>query len=135
MYYMYLWYEKKQNCTGKKPRSFFKDRALMTVNDCKPENIICFGGCYSMENPDTAAEAQKIQMDVEKDCPNTFTDTVMNFFAKKDQKESSDAPLRVVGICTPKIISAEWDNGGNTVEVNKSPYLQAQRFIVYMVEK
>ncbi|WP_349944234.1 DUF4280 domain-containing protein [Lacrimispora sp. BS-2] len=97
---------------------FFKDRALMTVNDCKPENIICFGGCYSMENPDTAAEAQKIQMDVEKDCPNTFTDTVMNFFAKKDQKESSDAPLRVVGICTPKIISAEWDNGGNTVEVN-----------------
>ncbi|WP_349943914.1 hypothetical protein ABFV83_11285 [Lacrimispora sp. BS-2] len=37
-----------------------------------------------MENPDTAAEAQKIQMDVEKDCPNTFTDTVMNFFAKKD---------------------------------------------------
>ncbi|WP_349944252.1 PAAR-like protein [Lacrimispora sp. BS-2] len=97
---------------------FLKDRALMTVNDCKPENIICFGGCYSMENPDTAAEAQKIQMDVEKDCPNTFTDTVMNFFAKKDQKESSDAPLRVVGICTPKIISAEWDNGGNTVEVN-----------------
>ncbi|WP_349944219.1 hypothetical protein ABFV83_12365 [Lacrimispora sp. BS-2] len=74
-------------------------------------------------------------MDVEKDCPNTFTDTVMNFFAKKDQKESSDVPLRVVGICTPKIISAEWDNGGNTVEVNKSPYLQAQRFIVYMVEK
>ncbi|WP_349944247.1 PAAR-like protein [Lacrimispora sp. BS-2] len=71
-----------------------------------------------MENPDTAAEAQKIQMDVEKDCPNTFTDTVMNFFAKKDQKESSDAPLRVVGICTPKIISAKWDNGGNTVEVN-----------------
>ncbi|WP_349948774.1 PAAR-like protein [Lacrimispora sp. BS-2] len=55
---------------------FLKDRALMTINDCKPENIICFGGCYSMENPDTAAEAQKVQMAVEKDCPNTFTDTV-----------------------------------------------------------
>ncbi|EXG85260.1 putative chitinase [Clostridium sp. ASBs410] len=97
---------------------FLKNRELMTVNDCKPENIICFGGCYSMENPDTAAEAQKIQMAVEKDCPNTFTDTVMNFFTKKGQRESSDAPLRVVGICNPKIISAEWDNGGNTVEVN-----------------
>ncbi len=97
---------------------FLKNRELMTVNDCKPENIVCFGGCYSMENPDTAAEAQKIQMAVEKDCPNTFTDTVMNFFTKKGQKESSDAPLQVVGICTPKIISAEWDNGGNTVEVN-----------------
>ncbi|MFV0240583.1 MAG: PAAR-like protein [Lacrimispora sphenoides] len=97
---------------------FLKNRELMTVNDCKPENIICFGGCYSMENPDTAAEAQKIQMAVEKDCPNTFTDTVMNFFTKKGQKESSDAPLQVVGICNPKIISAEWDNGGNTVEVN-----------------
>jgi predicted chitinase len=97
---------------------FLKDRALMTVNDCKPENIICFGGCYSMENPDTAAEAQKIQMAVEKDCPNTFTDTVMNFFTKKGQKESSDAPLQVVGLCNPKILSAEWDNGGNTVEVN-----------------
>ncbi|EXG87037.1 phage-related lysozyme (muraminidase) [Clostridium sp. ASBs410] len=97
---------------------FLKDRALMTINDCKPENIICFGGCYSLENPDTAAEAQKVQMAVEKDCPNTFTDTVMNFFTKKDQKESSEAPLQVVGICNPRIISAEWDNGGNTVEVN-----------------
>jgi hypothetical protein len=67
---------------------------------------------------DTAAEAQKIKMAVEKDCPNTFTDTVMNFFTKKGQKESSDAPLQVVGICTPKTISAEWDNGGNTVEVD-----------------
>ncbi|MDR2025757.1 MAG: hypothetical protein LBQ71_21480 [Hungatella sp.] len=32
---------------------------------------------------DTAAEAQKIKMAVEKNCPNTFTDTVMNFFTKK----------------------------------------------------
>uniref|UniRef100_UPI0006D26DEF PAAR-like protein n=1 Tax=Clostridium sp. NkU-1 TaxID=1095009 RepID=UPI0006D26DEF len=74
---------KSRTVLEKSHGAFLKDRAQMTVNDCKPENIICFGGCYSMENPDTAAEAQKIQMAVEKDCPNTFTDTVMNFFTKK----------------------------------------------------
>ena len=97
---------------------FLKGWPQMNVNDCKPENIICFGGCYSMENPDTGAEAQKILEAVEKSCPETFLDKVMKCFTKQGRKESSEGLSQVVGICTPKILSAEWDNGGNTVEVN-----------------
>lgn len=39
-------------------------------------------------------------------------------FTKQGQKESSEGLSQVVGICAPKILSAEWDNEGNTVEVN-----------------
>lgn len=104
---------------------FLRDQAQMTIKDCKGEyNVICFGGCYSMENPSTKAEAEKVQKAVEEACPETFTDKVMNFFTggkkkkKKEEPADSETP-QVVGVCTPHIIAQEWDHGQDGVNTEE----------------
>lgn len=99
---------------------FLKGQPQMTVNDCVGDyNVLCFGGCYSMENPDTQLEAQKIQAEVEKECPDTFMDHVLNFFCGKKkeakQQDVTGAVPQVVGKCTPKTSGQEWDNGKDGV--------------------
>ncbi|MFR3729046.1 DUF4280 domain-containing protein [Lacrimispora sp.] len=104
---------------------FLRGQAQMTVKDCKGElNVVCFGGCYSMENPSTQEEAEKIKKKIEEACPETFTDKVMNFFTggkkKKKQEEASDSEIsKVVGVCTPKIIASEWDHGQDGVNTEE----------------
>ena len=45
---------------------FLRGQAQMTVKDCKGElNVVCFGGCYSMENPSTQEEAEKIKKKID----------------------------------------------------------------------
>ncbi|WP_124065279.1 DUF4280 domain-containing protein [Clostridium sp. E02] len=105
---------------------FLKNQPQMTVKDCKGDyNVICFGGCYSMENPSTQAEAAKVQKAVEEACPDTFLDHVMGFFTggkKKKQKQeapSEEGVAQVVGVCSPHIIAKEWDHGQEGVETDK----------------
>lgn len=104
---------------------FLRGQAQLTVKDCKGEiNVICFGGCYSMENPSTQEEAEKIKKKIEEACPETFTDKVMNFFTggkkKKKQEEASDNEIpKVVGVCTPRIIAREWDHGQDGVNTEE----------------
>lgn len=112
---------------------FLRGQAQMTVKDCKAENLVNFGGCYSMENPDTKAEAEKIQAQVEEECPDTFLDSVMNFFSggkKKEQKQNDpsqveEGQLMVVGQCLPCIMAGqEWSEGKAEVTVNdKKPMM------------
>lgn len=109
---------------------FLRGQPQMTVKDCKGDyNILCFGGCFSMENPDTQLEAEKVQKAVEEACPDTFLDGVMNFFCgkkkKEKQQEVSEEVPQVVGKCTPKIIGGqEWDNGKDGVKTDgKKPLL------------
>lgn len=46
---------------------FLRQQPQMTVDDSVGEvNVRCFGGCYSMENPSTKAEADRIQKAVEE---------------------------------------------------------------------
>lgn len=101
---------------------FLRGQAQMTIKDCEGDtNVICFGGCYSMENPSTKEEAEKVQKAVDEACPETFTDKVMNFFTggkkkkKKEEPKDSETP-QVVGVCTPRIIAQEWDHGQEGVE-------------------
>ena len=57
---------------------FLRQQPQMTVDDSVGEvNVRCFGGCYSMENPSTKAEADRIQKAVEEECPDTFLDSVL----------------------------------------------------------
>lgn len=105
---------------------FLKNQPQMTVKDCKGDyNVICFGGCYSMENPSTQAEAAKVQKAVEEACPDTFLDHVMGFFTGgKKKKQKQEAPTeegvpQVVGVCSPHIIAKEWDHGQEGVETDK----------------
>lgn len=100
---------------------YLRQQPQMTVGDSKNSNIICFGGCYSMENPDTQKKAQEIKEEVDRRCPDTFLDSVMNFFCGGDkgagQQEASEESLRVLGVCTPNIAGGmEWDHGKDGVK-------------------
>lgn len=104
---------------------YMRQQPVMTVEDSLGgQNVLCFGGCYSMENPDTKAEAERIQQDVEDECPDTFVDKVMNWFTggKKEveTQEAQEGVPRVIGVCTPKIpAGTEWDNGKDNVGINE----------------
>lgn len=66
---------------------FLRQQPQMTVDDSVGEvNVRCFGGCYSMENPSTKAEADRIQKAVEEECPDTFLDSVLNFFTGRGKR-------------------------------------------------
>lgn len=102
---------------------FLRGQAQLTVNDCESDtNVICFGGCYSMENPETQKEAEKIKKKVEEECPDTFIDGVLNCFCKKKKKK--DEPVdegvpQVVGACKPRIIASEWNHGQDGVNTEE----------------
>lgn len=109
---------------------YLRQQPQMTVNDSLPMvNVMCFGGCYSMENPSTQAAAAAIQAAVLAECPDTFLDKVMNFFTggkKKAQTQAAQEGVpRVVGVCTPTIPPGlKWDNGKDGVKTKgESPLL------------
>lgn len=111
---------------------FLKGLPQMTVKDCTGDyHVICFGGCYSMENPSTAAEAEKVKKAVDEACPETFTDKVMNKFTggkKKQETAAEEGVPQVVGLCTPRIMAQEWDHGQDGVETDeKSPLMGGAR--------
>ena len=85
---------------------FLKKQAQMTVKDCKGEyHVICFGGCYSMENPSTQEEAKKVQDKVKELSPDTFLDKVMGFFTggkKKKEKEKENYVVLECSQCQKK---------------------------------
>lgn len=72
---------------------FLRQQPQMTVNDSVPGvNVRCFGGCYSMENPATKAQAESIQRAVEERCPDTFLDSVLKWFTgNKKEVETQQA--------------------------------------------
>lgn len=109
---------------------YLRQQPQMTVNDSLPMvNVVCFGGCYSMENPSTQAAAAAMQAAVLAACPDTFLDKVMNFFTggkKKAQTQAAQEGVpRVVGVCTPTIPpGTKWDSGKDGVETKgDSPLL------------
>lgn len=101
---------------------YLRQQPQMTVKDSSgKKNLVCFGGCYSMKNPDTKAEAERIQREVDEECPDTFLDKVLNWFIGDDEEletqEAQEGVPRVVGRCTPKIPPEDvWDNGKETVK-------------------
>lgn len=122
---------------------FMRGQALMTVKDCQPEvNIICFGGCFSMENPSTIEAAEEVKRQIEEEAPDTFIDKVMNLFGggKSKQAKQNDPSAafegmpQVVGKCEPKIVGGqEWDNGKEDVETDSAHSLlgEAKIFCMY----
>ena len=122
----------RQSCAvlGNSHGVYLRQQPQMTVNDSLPMvNVMCFGGCYSMENPSTQAAAAAMQAAVLAACPDTFLDKVMNFFTGGKKKAKTQAAQegvpRVVGVCTPTIPpGTKWDNGKDGVETKgNSPLL------------
>lgn len=104
---------------------FLKQFPVLTVKDCiANSNIITFGGCYSMENPDTQKQAEEIKKEVENKCPDNFLDKIGNFFCskKKKEKESEEQVeecYRVLGKCQLALcVGQEWDYGKEGVEID-----------------
>lgn len=116
---------------------FLRQQPQMTVDDSVGEvNVRCFGGCYSMENPSTKAEADRIQKAVEEECPDTFLDSVLNLFTGGEKEittqEAQEGVPRIVGVCTPNIpAGTKWDNGKEGVETRGwNRFLAVQSFAV-----
>lgn len=103
---------------------FLRQQAQMTIEDSlAEENVLCFGGCYSMENPETKKKAEEIEKAVDEACPDTFLDKILGIFCKKKELETQQAQEgvpRVVGECIPKFpAKAKWDYGKDGVETNQ----------------
>ena len=86
---------------------YLKGRAQVTIKDCKDENIICFGGCMSPENPKTIEAAKEIAREVAQETEMDFEDQVSDIFTQ----ESDDGKkfMACFGECEPSIVSTEWD--------------------------
>lgn len=95
---------------------YLKNRAQMTVKDQKGVvNVICFGGCYSAENPATIAEAENIAAKVKESTGESFEDQVKDIFTT--QGEDGSKTMSCVGECTPEIVSVKWDKEKEDVSV------------------
>lgn len=86
---------------------FLKKCAQVTIKDCKPENIINFGGCNSPENPATIAAAKAIAKDVAAETEMNFEDQVADIFTVSEESQTNC--MVCFGECTPNIVSMEWD--------------------------
>ena len=86
---------------------FLKNCAQLTIRDCKPENIINFGGCNSPENPATIEAAKAIAQDVAAETEMDFEEQVADLFTISG--DSQPNCMMCFGECTPNIVSAEWD--------------------------
>lgn len=95
---------------------YLKNQAQMTVKDQKGEiNVICFGGCYSAENPATLAEADRIAQDVKESTGESFEDQVKDIFTTEG--EGGGRTMSCVGECKPEIVSVKWDKEKEDVSV------------------
>lgn len=95
---------------------YLKNQAQMTVKDMKGEiNVICFGGCYSAENPATMAEADRIAQDVKESTGESFEDQVRDIFTTEG--EGGIKTMSCVGVCKPEIVSVKWDKEKEDVSV------------------
>lgn len=94
---------------------FLKNQAQMTVKDQKGDaNVINFGGCYSAENPNTVAEAEKIAGNVKEATGQSFEKQVKDIFTTEGE---GGKVMACVGVCTPDIVSVQWDKEKEDVSV------------------
>jgi hypothetical protein len=110
---------------------YLRQQAQMTVADCKMENVVNFGGCYSMANPSTQAAAAAIQAQVLKACPDTFLDKAIQFFCgdKKEIKQgdpTANLPMPV-GLCQPMLMGGQnWSEGKDDVKTDGARALMGE---------
>ncbi|MDE5907827.1 MAG: DUF4280 domain-containing protein [Lachnospiraceae bacterium] len=95
---------------------FLKGMAQMHVKDCKgTENVICFGGCMSPENPKTVEAAKEVAREVAAETQMDFEEYVTDMFTQ--ETEEGKKVMACFGECTPEIVSIEWDKEKEDVYV------------------
>ena len=96
---------------------YLKNMAQMHIKDKEEENIICFGGCFSPENPKTIEAAKEIAVQVAEDTGVSFEDQVADVFAVTT--DDGKKYMNCVGECIPVIVSTQWDAGKEDVLVEE----------------
>lgn len=96
---------------------YLKNVAQMHIEDKEEENIICFGGCFSPENPKTIEAAMEIEAQVEGETGVSFDDQILDVFTISE--EDGKKHMNCVGECIPVIISEQWDSGKEDVFVEE----------------
>lgn len=94
---------------------FLKNQAQVTIKDCKTENVICFGGCMSPENPKTIEAAKALAREVAEETEINFEDQVADIFTQ--ESEDGTKFMACYGECEPEIVSIEWDKEKEDVYV------------------
>lgn len=94
---------------------YLKDLAQVSIRDqIGVANVICFGGCVSAMNPSTLAVAQQMAAKVAAETGTAVPTDIMGMFTKEG---TNGKALSVSGVCTPIIVSPEWDNEKEDVTV------------------
>lgn len=86
---------------------FLKNQAQVTIRDCKSENVVCFGGCRSPENPMVIEAAKELAREVAEETEINFEDQVGDIFTQ--ESEEGKKFMACYGECIPEIVSVEWD--------------------------
>ncbi len=94
---------------------FLKKLAQVTVKDCKSENVICFGGCLSPENPKTIEAAKKMAREVAQNTDVNYEEQVEEIFML--ESENGKKYMACYGECIPEIVSVKWDKEKEDVYV------------------
>lgn len=94
---------------------FLKSQAQMTIKDCRSENVVCFGGCMSPENPATIEAAKEIAREVAEKTQVDFEEQVADIFTQ--ESEDGKNTMACFGECVPEIVSVEWDKEKEDVYV------------------
>lgn len=94
---------------------FLKNQAQITIKDCKSENVICFGGCLSPENPKVIEAAKELAREVAEEKEINFEDQVADIFTQ--ESEDGKKYMACYGECIPEIVSKEWDKEKEDVYV------------------
>lgn len=93
---------------------FIRKTPQATVMDCiAGKNVIPFGGCISMINPDTIK--QMAGMPPLAVASNPFSSRVNSAFCTK---VCYTAPNICAGKCTPIIVSDSWENGKDDTKID-----------------
>lgn len=103
---------------------FIKKIAQVSVKDKEgTENVICFGGCISAENPKTIEAAKEIAKEVARETGENFEEEVTDMFTMEG--ENGKNTMACAGECEPVIVSVQWDKEKEdvTVETGKRALL------------
>lgn len=95
---------------------YLKEKAQVSIKDqLGMINVIGFGGCISAQNPSTIAAAQAMAAKVAAEKGVKFSSDIMDTLTNTG--EDGRCTMTCSGVCTPSIISPEWDNEKEDVTV------------------
>lgn len=106
---------------------YAKDKAQMNIQDYLPNlNIMPFGLCNSMSNPEVIAALKELEGDSQSDSASTGTNHLRGPMKVKPKSSSSEPSFEqgaYVGVPCQPVITTEWMNGKEDTLIEGEPAL------------